>query len=64
VRGWSRVLGEQSKVLAFLEDIGKMGKTIGSISFVEVVHESLNRNWFWSLNQTREDVLFILINVH
>jgi len=36
-RGWSRVLGELSKVLAFLEDVGKMGKVAGSMPFPEVV---------------------------
>jgi hypothetical protein len=37
-QGWSRVSGKLSKVLAFLEDDGKMGKAAGSMSFAEVVH--------------------------
>jgi hypothetical protein len=36
-QGWSRVLGELSKVLAFLEDDGKMGKAVGSLLFTGVV---------------------------
>jgi hypothetical protein len=36
-RGWSRVSGKLSKVLAFLEDDEKMGKAAESMSFVEVV---------------------------
>jgi hypothetical protein len=37
-RDWSRVSGELFKVLEFLEDVRKMGKAAGSMSFVEVVH--------------------------
>jgi hypothetical protein len=36
-RGWSCVLGELSKVLAFLKTNGKLGKVVGSMLFVEVV---------------------------
>jgi len=37
-RDWSRVSGELFKVLEFLEDVRKMGKAAGSMSFAEVVH--------------------------
>jgi len=36
-QGWSRVSGKLSKVLAFLEDDGKMGKAAGSMPFMEML---------------------------